>query len=150
MITLTKAEARVEATRFIGETFREFVGRTPRIDTPPIWKWSLEWPFMFYVPDLVLVPEAVVVLSWMYDRDKTVRALRFSLAHEYVHYLQYQTRPRLWGKWGSEILADIQATRLTGITPRENELLWNELITGALTIKELRIGLEARLNLSPA
>jgi len=138
MIVLTKEEAKVEVSHFIDGTLREFVTRTPRIDTPPIWKWSPEWPFVFYVPDLILVPEPVVVLCWMSNRDKTARALRFSLAHEYWHYVQYQTRPRLWGKWGSEVLADIQAARLTGISPRENEVLWDELISGVLATKELR------------
>jgi len=138
MIVLTKEEAKVEVSHFIDETLREFVTRTPRIDMAPIWKWSPQWPFVFYVPDLILVPELVVVPSWMYDRDSTVRCMRFSLAHEYAHYLQYRTRPRLWGKWGSEILADIQATRLTGITPRENQVLWGKLISGLLGTKELR------------
>jgi len=131
-IAVTKEETKAEVTYFIDEVFRDFVARTHRVVTPPIWKWSPQWPFIFYVPDLILVPEPVVILSWMYDREKTSRALRFSLGHEYAHYLQYQTRPP-WGKWGSEILADLQAVRLTGITPRENELLWEELITGVLT-----------------
>lgn len=133
-----KERVKAEASHFIDEILRDFLARTHMPVALPVWKWSPEWPFVFYPPDLILVPNGVVILSWIYDEEKTKRALKFSLGHEYAHYLQYQTRPRLWGRWGSEVGADIQATRLTGITPRENQVLWNELITGVVATKGLR------------
>lgn len=130
-----KTEAKAEAHSFIDETLTEYVMRTPRVDVAPAWAWSLTFPPAF-IPraNLILLPEHLIVPGWVVDKDLTKRALRYTIAHEFAHYKQYYlcTRqpwnPILHMKLGSQIFADAEAFRLTGITSKQDFKMWGELI----------------------
>ena len=138
IMAITREQAKVEASIFIEGNLRSFVARTPRVEKPPRWKWSLEFPPHFVIPDLIVLPEHVIVSGWIVNKEKTKRALRFTLGHEFAHYSMYvvlvknpwRVIPRL--KLYSQIIADAHAFRLTGITDRENTRLWGELIAEIL------------------
>lgn len=139
MMAITREQAKIEASILIEGTLRSFVARTPRVEKPPRYAWSLEFPPHFIIPDLIVLPEHIIVAGWMVDKEKTKRALRYSLAHEFAHYSMYvvlaknpwRIMPRL--KLYSQATADAHAFRLTGITPKENRRLWGELIDEILS-----------------
>ena len=140
LIAITREQAKIEASIFIEGTLRSFVARTPRVEKPPRYTWSLEFPPYFLTPDLIVLPEHVIVSGWIVNTEKTKRVLRFSLAHEFAHYSMFQVLakhswriiPRL--KLYSQTIADAHAFRLTGITPKESHRLWGELISEILTL----------------
>ena len=138
-ITITREQAKFEAYIFIEGNLRSFVARTPRVEKPPRWDWRLDFPPYFVIPDLIILPEHVIVSGWIVNKEKTKRALRFTLGHEFAHYSMYvvlvkspwRIMPRL--KLYSQTIADAHAFRLTGITPKECHRLWGELISEILT-----------------
>lgn len=138
LMAITREQAKIEASIFIEGTLRSFVARTPRVEKPPRWAWSLEFPPYFLIPDLIVLPEHVIVSGWIVNKEKAKRALRYILGHEFAHYSMYQVLvkspwriiPRL--KLYSQIIADAHAFRLTGITDRENTRRWGELISEIL------------------
>jgi len=126
-------EVRAEVDKYIGETLAEFVAKTVGITEAPFWFWGVGWPLMYY-PKLrkILIPDIVAVF-WIRDREKTKRALRYALGHEFWHYSQ-----EVRGEWIirvpildyprlAEYIAEKQGVRLSGITTVEGLRLWREL-----------------------
>ena len=137
---------KAEIGDFIETVLREYEARTPL--SPPDfghtrWVWRLEFPLYYSTrTDAIVVPEHVGVLAWLLDKKKAKRALRWSLAHEFIHRLQrYRfgtiafTRPVIGM---SQRVAEGRATILSGVTAAEGDELWKELIDRSLQYVEAR------------
>jgi len=134
-VTITVGEleiAAIEVRDFINDLLSEYVAKVPDITVPPLWDLGPVWPPQYY-PRVkkILIPQKVAVL-WTIDKETTKTALRWSVAHEFWHYVQdvrgERGIPVLDFRRLAEYLAGKQAVRLSGITTVEGLLAWKQLL----------------------
>jgi len=79
-----------ELAAYIDEQLAEFTAKTLGITVPPAWDWSSEWMEPYYLRSLktIFLPKEFLMIAFRLAPEKTKRALRGALGHEFWHYVQ--------------------------------------------------------------
>lgn len=126
--------ARAELDLLVGEWLTEYLSKTVGVDTPPRWTWTSGWTSPYYrrTEKAIYISE-IYLKAYILSPSKAKRALRWSLAHEYWHYVQ-EVRggpfalPILDFPRMAEYLADKHAVLLSGISDAEGQSLTVDVV----------------------
>jgi len=83
-------EPEEELAKYINDQLAEFTAKTLRIMVPPAWAWGSEWMEPYYLRSLrtIFLPKDFLIRAYRLDPEKTKKAIRGSLGHEFWHYVQ--------------------------------------------------------------
>jgi len=132
-----------ELGKFIEDQLAEFTTKTLGIRVPPAWAWSSEWVEPYYLRSVktIFLPKEFLMRAFLLDPEKTKKAIRGTLGHEFWHYVQDVRGDPLIIKGIkianiptlklSENIAERVATKravfLTGISHVENLRDWEDI-----------------------
>jgi len=125
---MTYEEARKQLSRVIDELLTELSKRegVPK----PRWMWG--------VGDAYYREIRLIMIDWSYllfyteFPQKTIKLLKYEVAHEFKHYLDHLKGEYYYIALG-EILADEYAEKVSGIDAEEASLLYRELEARTVT-----------------
>lgn len=124
--------ARVELDLLVAEWLKEYVAKTVVVEEPPMWTWTSEWSIHYRRLEKTIYLPEFFIKAFILSPSKTKRALRWSLAHEFWHYVQHVRGgplgipildfPRL-----AEYISEKRAVLLSGITDAEGWSLTTDI-----------------------
>lgn len=127
-----------ELEAFINDVLEAYTAMTLGVKEPPKWRWTSRVTISYSIPDKTIYIHEALKDAWKLDRRLTERFLRWSLAHEFTHYVQdvrgisvleLVKVPIIEFPWISEYLATKKATMLSGITKMEGDVLTTQVLT---------------------
>jgi len=127
--------AKMELDQLIKQWLDEYLARTPMARVPPPrWKWTPEWSAIHYhITDQTIYINEYYAKGYILSPNKAKRVLRWSLAHEFWHYIQHVHGgplgfPILDFSRVAEVLAEKHAVLLSGISNPEGDALTVEIV----------------------